>query len=341
MLAACQSENMLNLTMWHPSEVIVLAHNHPIFPVRVLQSASHMRDIAESTVCLTVPPFRGTICAIGPLREGFRVNQGHAGPVEVQILLSPLNRATMDLGLFRLAVDEVTRASRDQKWSIRTAVRSYIRNAALKPERYRKEKAKLRLGNQLSERWAGRPICSTVPPRIWQKYFPKQAYKERRASSRARGHSVAGNFSAEAAFAEYVLRYAPVKDDRVLPEDLVTILLGTGAWDVLDLQGGPPPRRRNDHQPKEPWCQIPPCKQRMPLPAGLTNRDGRPAFLGADQFTVYCGAQVSRPKTGIKTRLSADGEPPQPEVISWDGRCGPLQGPQCAACRWLEDRLFE
>lgn len=349
MLAACEGQQILSLVVWRPTEFAVLAHNVPVFPLRVLQSASNMRDIAESTVCLVVHPFRGTLCSIGPLREGFRVNQGHSGPVEVQILLSPLCRKTMDLSLFRLAVCEVMRAPRDQKWSMRTAVRSYLRNAALKPERFKSQKDKVRLGRKLSETWARRPICSTVPPRVWQKYLLKEAYKKRHDKDRVaghgtgKGHGATGSFSAEAAFAEQVLRIVPVKDDRVLPADLVAILTDTGAWETLSLEQGPPQRRLQDHEPGEPWCQVPPpCGRRTMLPADVVNRDGSPAHLGADQFTVYCGLQVSRPKKDFSMRvLASDGERSSMAVKDWDGRCGPLDGPQCAACRWLEDRLVQ
>lgn len=350
MLAACDGQQVLNLIVWRPAEIAVLGHNVPIYPVRVLQSASNMRDIAESTVCLIVHPLRKTICSVGPLREGFRINQGHMGPVEVQILLSPLSRITMDVDLFRLAVDEVTRAPRDQKWSMRTAVRSYLRHAELKPVRFKREKDKLKLGRKMSEYWAKRPICSTVPPRIWQKYLLKSAYKGRRGHHHGSfaglgtgsGHGATGNFSAEATFAELVLQYVPLKDDRVLPADLQKILLGTGAWDALNLASGPPARRLEDQKPGSPSCQIPPpCRQRRPLPASAVNRDGTPVHLGADHFTVYCGQQVSRPKQATTRLLDRDGDLTAVTEISWDGRCGPLQGPQCAACRWLEDRLVE
>jgi len=349
LLAACEGANDLKLALWRPQDAAVVAYNVPVFAMKVLQSASNMRDIAESTVCIAVHPLRKCVCAVGPARDGFRVNMGHTGPVEVQVMMSPLCNSSVDFGLFRLAVHEVVRAPHDQKWSMRTAVRSYLRNAALRPDRYQKQKAKVRLGQRLSDRWAARPICSTVPARIWQKYFLKRAYKDRGVKIDASDGGC--NFSAEAAFADDVLRYMPVKDDRVLPEDLVAMLTASQSWLTLSLEDGPPDSRRGD-RPSWAAGDVDKVRQEMrlhgssgpmrraPLEPGAKNRDGVPVRLGIDHFTVYCGQQVSRPKTATARLFDIDGEPPKPAAkISWDGRCGPLQGPQCAACRWLEDRL--
>mmetsp|Transcript_150937 Transcript_150937/g.485048 ORF Transcript_150937/g.485048 Transcript_150937/m.485048 type:complete len:625 (+) Transcript_150937:186-2060(+) len=345
LLKACECLVDLDLKIWHPGlELKVIGLNVSVYAIKVLQSASNMRDIAESTVCLVVHPMRHCICAAGPTLDGFRVNLGHQGPVEVQVLLSPLDNLTMDFHLFRLAVNEVFRAPHDQKWSMRTAVRSYLRNAAIKPEKYAKANAKVKLGAKLSDHWAVRPICSTVPARIWQKYFLKRVYKER--SCRASPDGGAGSFSAEAAFADEVIKYMPVKDDRVLPVDLVSLLIAGGHWDTLDLQRGPPARRMTDRPEPAPREELKVygtsgSLRRAPLQAGTRNRDGLPVHLGLDNFTVYCGHQVSRRKKATARLFDADGEPPRPAAkIQWDGRCGPQQGPQCAACRWFEDRLI-
>jgi len=321
-----------------------------------LQSASNMRDIAESTVCMVVHPARKVVCPVGPLKDGFRVSIGHSGPVEVQILMSPLDNTCLDFALFRLAVQEVVRAPHDSKWSMRTAVRSYLRNAAIKPSRYQQAKDKMKLGLKLSERWAARPICSTVPARIWQKYFLKKAYKDSPLSSGStdRGNKgcaslcwttvpTVSNFSAEAAFADVVLKYVPVRDDRVLPEDLVAILTGTGCWDILDLESGPPLRRRGDNAGLDDArvrVGVGTMTARPALPPGTANRAGAVVHLGLDQFTVYCGCQVSRPKKATARLVVTEGEAPRPaSTFAWDGRCGPQHGPQCSACRWFEDRL--
>jgi len=352
LLAVCEGVNELNLALWRPQDTAVVAYNVPIFAVKVLQSASNMRDIAESTVCIAVHPLRQCVCAVGPARDGFRVNMGHSGPVEVQVMMSPLCNSSMDFGLFRLAVNEVVRAPHDQKWSMRTAVRSYLRNAALRSDRYQKPKAKVRLGQRLSERWAARPICSTVPARIWQKYLLKRAYKNRGAKVDAADGGC--NFSAEAAFADDVLRYMPVKDDRVLPDDLVAMLTDSQGWETLNLEAGPPERRIGDRPTAgqgDPGLSgdkqeirlhgASGAIRRASLEPGAKNKDGVPVRLGIDHFTVYCGQQVSRPRTATARLFDAEGEPPKPAAkISWDGRCGPLQGPQCSSCRWLEDRLM-
>mmetsp|Transcript_121984 Transcript_121984/g.352384 ORF Transcript_121984/g.352384 Transcript_121984/m.352384 type:complete len:706 (-) Transcript_121984:71-2188(-) len=373
LLKAAEASNVLELKLWTPSDMAVLAYNIPVYAVEVLQSASNMRDISESTVCLIVHPLRNVVCPVGPMKEGFRVSIGHSkAPVQVQVLMSPLDNWSLDFNLFRLAVQEVVRAPHDQKWSMRTAVRSYLRHAAIRPEKYQQAKDKMKLGSKLSERWAYRPICSTVPARVWQKYYLKRAYKDRATESNSPRHSVtscstlcltsvptAGDFSAEAAFADEVLRCMPVRDDRVLPEDLVNILMGTGQWDQLELEKGPPQRRCDDRSALSASPaphpsgrgtssalgsvaigKTPSLAPRSKLPAGALNREGVPVHLGIDQFTVYCGTQVSRPKKATARMFAVDGEPPKPaQKFAWDGRCGPQQGPQCSACRWLEDRL--
>jgi len=337
----------LELRVWRPTDVIVVARNVPIFPIKALQSASNRCDISETNVCLVIHPFRKILCPIGTFKDGFRIQQGHGRPVEVQVLMSPLNRSTLDMKIFRLVCDEVTRAPQDHKWSKRTAVRSYLRHAQIRPEKYWRQKDKVKLGRKLSEKWAVRPICSTVPPRIWQKYFLKSEYKIRGERHTGQDHVTANNFSAEASFADAILKFVPVKDDRVLPEALVSILLGTGAWSEIDFEQGPPDRRLKDCSPEDPPLTMPPpVQQRKPLPPRLLNRDGHPVHLGADRITVYCGLQVSRQKSVTARIYQAFPEVVQQqargdETVFWDGRCGPTHGPQCPACRWLEDRLVE
>eukprot|EP00405_Crypthecodinium_cohnii_P012645 CAMPEP_0206425658 /NCGR_PEP_ID=MMETSP0324_2-20121206/3920_1 /ASSEMBLY_ACC=CAM_ASM_000836 /TAXON_ID=2866 /ORGANISM="Crypthecodinium cohnii, Strain Seligo" /LENGTH=678 /DNA_ID=CAMNT_0053890477 /DNA_START=108 /DNA_END=2143 /DNA_ORIENTATION=- len=266
----------MEVKLWSPGLGLkVIAYDVPIFAVKVLQSASNLCDISESTVCIVVHPFTKKLCAAGQGLGGFRINLGHQGPVEVQVLMSPFDNRTLDFALFKLAVNEVVRAPHDQKWSMRTAVRSYLRNAALRPEKYAKASAKVRLGAKLSDHWAVRPICSTVPARIWQKYFLKKAYKDRPLMNES-GVGL-GNFSAEAAFAEFVLMYMPVKDDRVLPDDLVSILLTTDAWDVLDIVRGPPDRRMHD-RPAWASSDAPPGEAGKGDPGGpaAANKGGDP-----------------------------------------------------------------
>ncbi|CAE8655829.1 unnamed protein product [Polarella glacialis] len=71
---------------------------------------------------------------------------------------------------------------------------------------------------------------------------------------------------------------------------------------------------------------------------GLRNAEGAPVCLGGNRFTVYCGRQVAKPQQLAARFGQQTGE--KGELFIWDGRCGPGEGPQCAACRRLEDRLL-
>merc|ERR1711862_461015 len=66
------------------------------------------------------------------------------------------------------------------------------------------------------------------------------------------------------------------------------------------------------------------------LSEGMQNPEGAFVHLGANGFTIYCGMIFDKPQM----QKALDGT-----QVPWDGKCGPLQGPQCPACRWLENRL--
>eukprot|EP00435_Cladocopium_sp_Y103_P038922 s627_g10.t1 len=176
--------------------------------------------------------------------------------------------------------------------------------------RYPRRADRKRLAASLQEGWLVRPVCSTVPPRVWQKYLQKRSLlpraplpqvnseglkiaRGRRSGSHQLycGHCLVGDGSDEAeearwcyvcgcvgtgsaklcgpkkgkqclsclrtqwahasddpdnavAFIEDVLRIIPVKDDRVLPEELVNNLLNTGLWTQLNIRAGVPLHRR-------------------------------------------------------------------------------------------------
>jgi len=382
-----------------------------------------MMEISVSTCCLVVHPETKQVCAAKEVRGGLRLTMGRDGkPVQVEVLLSPLDNDTLDFDTFRLAVEEVQRAPQDLRWSFKTAVRSYLKNAAIYPQMCVGRDRKRQLAVKINEKWRQRPVCSTVPPRVWQKYLLKLCQRQRSAMPRENaagapmergsgpgehllycGRSLADAARAEAtlsmcgrscglsrqgsrrnlsrqssregllpsgvcgpdegpqcedclrcqwawpsddpdsevAWVDDILRLMPVKDDRVLPRELAEVLLDTRLWQHLDFLRGPPPHRRGDLAPVEAtvynreWLHA---FKRTPLPPGMRNFEGAPVQLGRNSFTVYCGRQVAKPQQ-LTARLGQQiGEPN--DVYQWDGRCGPVEGPQCAACRRLEDRLL-
>lgn len=335
-----------------------LDRNVNVFLCKVLQSASNMPDINVSSCALIIHPDTAQICAVKEAFGGVRICSGKDGYVTTELLMSPFSNRTLDYASLHLAIEEVHRVPQDTKWSFKTAVRSYLRSATLWNIKYRSAKSKRRLAESIGEKWRKRPVCSTVPPRVWQKYLLKLCYKKDAASDPRsplwrpqsapllhNGHSggdldVDPADDAKVAWAKLILEYMPVKDDRVLPAELVKILVEGGQWQRVDLKKGPPRHRLDDIAPPAEAdlynrARVPPFTRPQQRLANLKNGEGRRVWLGQNNFNVYCGVQYEKPKQ-IENRLGHDVEAGK---TSWDGRCGPMSGPQCAACRWLEDTL--
>lgn len=290
--------------------VIELDFNVNVFVLDLLQSASNMPTIFLSQIGVVVHPETNDICMVKRIRGGVLLRESHeGGPLIIQILLSPFNVLTLNRALLAEAVTEVL-AAPEMRWSKSTAVRAFFRHARLKPSRYPRRADRKRLAASLQEGWLVRPVCSTVPPRVWQKYLQKRSVlpraplpqlnsdmlkisRGRRSGSHQLycGHCLVGDGSDEAeearwcyvcgcggtgsqklcgpkkgkqclsclrtqwshasddpdnevAFIEDVLRIIPVKDDRVLPEELVNNLLNTGLWSQLNIRAGVPLHRR-------------------------------------------------------------------------------------------------
>lgn len=296
----------------------LVASSVVMFIVKVLQSASNMTDINVSTVPLIVHPDTHEICAVKRARRGFTPILGCDGnPVTLEILQSPFSNQEIDFEAFILAVEDVRNATHSLKWSFRTAVWSYLRHAQLHPERYETRERKLHLASKLEGNWMRRPVCSSVPPRIWQKYLLKCCQR------RGLGPDSNGNTNPEIAWVDEVLKLMPVKDDRVLPAELSRILTETKYWQVLDFTRGPRPNRCSDEEPAiADYFNVGHSCQRKALPIDVRNAEGAIVRLGSNNFTIYCGRKVSK-LTGEK-----------------NGICGPNDGPQCMACRRMEDRLL-
>lgn len=316
-----QRSGVLQMRLCRAVKRRTLERNATAYAINVLQSASNQRDIRAALVVLAVHPETRRVCAARVAEDCAQLCQGHDGPVHVQVIMSPFDNDSLDAELFRFAVDEVKRAPLNQAWSFRTAVKSYLRRAHLRADRYKGEQRRLQLAQRLCEGWQARPVCSTIPPRVWLKYLLKKAYKQCLRPDGTQGQPPLGaaGHGLELAWLEEVLRLMPIRDDRVLPEELCKRLVGTGFWKELDLSRGPPKHRLHDGELQTTrgleMLRMPPCRRSPCSVAGLENRDGAPVRLGSDCFTVYCGSTTSKPP------------------------CGPLDGPQCAACHWLEARL--
>jgi len=348
-----------------PSSGEVLQHEVPVYAMKTLESASNFDNIRILTHLCVVHPVTKQVCACS-------VQDGDTGavelwegaglfthrPVDIEVLLSPLSGETLDMEVLRLSVDETRQATQDLKWSTKTAVRAFLRSAELDRSKYITREQKLQLASKIEGRWGERPVCSTVPPRVWQKYLLKSAHKHRTSINTrpfnipkgrpAMKQSCSVIFSLEddpdVAWAEDLLRLMPVRDDRVLPDELIRILTeATSEWKLLDFAAGPPQNRSRE-------CGGPPASEyyednpNQPVSRQLFSQDvtsnGNIVALGEDEFTLYCGAAFAEPQ---KICLSTDGDKDESSggrhYYDWDGRCGPHMGPQCLHCRRVEDRL--
>lgn len=308
-----------------------IAQDYPYFLVRVLQSASNMSAIAVTTCTLAIHPRTRQICAVAPAGQKgvMRITEGQTPgvPIDMDCVMSPLSHDTIDYNIFGLCIDEIMRSPIDQEWSFKTAVNSYLRQGKLKSSKYATPQGKKRLAAKMEDRWLKAPICSSVPPRFWQKYLLKDAYKRQVPDP-------------ECTWADTVLNFIPVKDDRILPGELVDTLLATRIWDRMDFNRGPPLCRRTDAMPPQALAfasdRRPPARRQVN--GQMLNQAGNRVRVGVDAFTIYCGKQVGKAKgVGVRMgRLEArDGE----EFV-WDGVCGPSNGPQCIDCRRMEDRML-
>eukprot|EP00927_Polykrikos_kofoidii_P061974 TRINITY_DN56794_c0_g1_i1.p1 TRINITY_DN56794_c0_g1~~TRINITY_DN56794_c0_g1_i1.p1 ORF type:complete len:482 (+),score=52.46 TRINITY_DN56794_c0_g1_i1:64-1509(+) len=304
-----------------------------IYVCKILQSASNMQGIDMSTTVLVVHPRTGEICVTKPVHHGVQICSGLKGrPVTADIIMSPFDHQTLNYKNLILTVEETCRAPQDTKWSFTTAVRSYLRNAELWPRKYGTNDRKRKLAQSMDAKWRKRPVCSTVPPRVWQKYLLKECYQVK-ASGKPRQDP-------EVDWAERVLRFMPIKDDRVLPEELVRVLLKTTLWTRADLARGPPQHRLYDTAPPIADffnAQRVPPSYRPSLPPNLMNPDGVPVVVGSNKFNIYCGRNFDKPQQVEGRLLYRDA--PVGKKVPWDGCCGPRIGPQCSACRWLQVRL--
>ncbi|OLP99237.1 hypothetical protein AK812_SmicGene18211 [Symbiodinium microadriaticum] len=286
-----------------PISVVELDFRVDVFIFEVLQSASNMPTIFLSQIGVVVHPNTRDVCMVRRVRGGVLLRNSHSGePLIVQILLSPFNEVTLERSLLAQSISEVMSAP-ETRWSPTTAVRAFFRHAHLKPSRYGRRNRRRRLAAQLQHGWLVRPVCSTVPPRVWQKYLHKRSqlprkpfpshndegaevtrgmrsgshllycgrdcleeeeesfccpswntptrqcgpFKGRQCPSCLRSQWALPSDDADpqVAFAEDVLRMVPVKDDRVLPEELVTNLLATGVWTQVNLDDPLPFHRQS------------------------------------------------------------------------------------------------
>mmetsp|Transcript_96235 Transcript_96235/g.170897 ORF Transcript_96235/g.170897 Transcript_96235/m.170897 type:complete len:431 (-) Transcript_96235:55-1347(-) len=153
-----------------------------VFMLDVMQSASNMPDIFISQLAVVVHPDTKEVCLVKRVQSGLAImlRRSHSGnPMIVEILMSPFSKDTLNFELFQHVANEVMTAPQNNNWSKRTAVRAFLRHAELKPTKHRSERSRLNLATALESCWKARPVCSTVPPRIWQRYLKARSEEPR------------------------------------------------------------------------------------------------------------------------------------------------------------------
>jgi len=128
--------------------------------------------------------------------------------------LPDTRRFLLDVLTFHQAILAVQ--EQKSQWSLRTAARAVMRRSRIAVEEYNGDAGRQRLASEIRERWHDDPICTTVPIRVWQRYF----------------FEVWGE---DAAAAAEVLRVIPCRGDRTLPSELWATLMETGLWNEVRL----------------------------------------------------------------------------------------------------------
>lgn len=356
--------------------------NANVFVTRTLESASNLDKILVTVTLLLVHPETKIVVSVWlsddrthvELEPGAGALPGMKSVIcPVDVVLSPLDVNTLDEEVLRLSVDETRFAMQDQAWSLRTGVRALLRNGLLDRNKFQEDDRKLELASKIEDKWRERPVCSTVPPRVWQKYLLKLSYKRFESSAtktenfgRSRTASVPASRCSndtgvqystapdpDIAWVEDVLRFMPVKDDRILPSELMNALAHVGeGWSWLDFDHGPPVHRAFPQEPPKSshFCTVSLERpyRRKALEQRRSNSEGAPVSLGDDHFTLYCGVQFGQPSRihgknliSSPSILSTGFEHANGADFDWNGCCGPNYGPQCLSCRRLEDRLHQ
>eukprot|EP00929_Paragymnodinium_shiwhaense_P079388 TRINITY_DN41320_c0_g1_i1.p1 TRINITY_DN41320_c0_g1~~TRINITY_DN41320_c0_g1_i1.p1 ORF type:complete len:407 (-),score=72.10 TRINITY_DN41320_c0_g1_i1:127-1347(-) len=168
-------------------------------------------------------PYKGTAELIADISLG-RENVINAAeePVPMKVLLHPCRREWMrTMPLDEQAFRGVTAdsASHSKKWSLKTAAKAYLsmragKESGLHVEDYSTPEEREGLMVTLAETWRKKPICASVPIKVWQMYFN---YTSRTTDEAAQA----------------TLKYMPLLCDRTTPSLLASKLTSKG-WVLLE-----------------------------------------------------------------------------------------------------------
>lgn len=165
-----------------PGKTVELAQDVWVYILDVMQSASDQPSMSTTSMGVTVHPDTKEVCLVSCGGKGVVLKRGHNGlPVVCEIYMSPFSKDTLDGQLFARVAEDVYRSDVGNRWSKQTAVRAYLRKAKLNPDKYKTRESRLKLARLIQNSWSKRPVCSTVPPRVWQRYFQSRCQMPRAA----------------------------------------------------------------------------------------------------------------------------------------------------------------
>jgi hypothetical protein len=135
-----------------------------------------------------------------------------ADPMPVKLLLHPFRPghagSPLDLTMFREAVEECAVGSK--AWSLKTAAKGMTRRRkagfVMDESNYPDPESRAELLDEIHRRWKGKPICTSVIIKVWQRYLEIAAGGDPDASDLA---------------AQYILRFMSLWSDSTLPSGLL------------------------------------------------------------------------------------------------------------------------
>lgn len=180
-----------------------------IWEVRTLECTRSERGLHESRLLMYVQATTGRILLMGEVNKDnevveFERREGES-PEVVEVWQCPLElRVSPRMELMEMVIMEMKQHEANWSWS--TAVRAFLLTAGV--QKVQNSADRIALFEQIQKCWIAEPICTSVVITFWQRYICKMVQ--------------AGVFSASAI--DLILRWMPLKADRVLPGELCETL---------------------------------------------------------------------------------------------------------------------
>jgi len=197
-----------------------------IYQVPVIESTRATEGIHETDLLLYVDPKSGRIILHGEVeRSGTIVGFDDEEPEVVELWQCPSElRDSSCRDLKESVIDEMKQ--NQANWSWYTAVRAFLLPAAMESQpstlTAQSKSNREQVLRELQDCWKGAPICSSLPVIFWQRYLCKLSQSGRASEDLEDATNAI----------DLIMRYMPLKADRALPGDLLSILRASG-WTII------------------------------------------------------------------------------------------------------------